>query len=179
MVEHHHPSSHTPAVAGTLGYLVPESVITGKASPEADMYSFGAVTLEIACGRRPVDLCLNEHNCRLVEWVWDLYARGKILCAADEKLGGQFNEKEMERMLLVGLLCSHPDPASRPKMREVTKILKWLAELPFVPLGLPVAVYSQRIPPDVISSSSVFTSSMASNCPDEMSASALFVLEPR
>ncbi|XP_059076987.1 L-type lectin-domain containing receptor kinase S.4-like [Cryptomeria japonica] len=95
LVERHHSACHTTLVAGTLGYLAPECVMTGKASPETDVFSFGAVTLEIACGRQPVDRSLHEQNCRLVEWVWNLYGHGNILCAADEKLGGKFNEKEM------------------------------------------------------------------------------------
>ncbi|XP_057867914.2 L-type lectin-domain containing receptor kinase IX.1-like [Cryptomeria japonica] len=153
VVERDQTASHTTVVAGTLGYLAPECVITGKASPEADVYSFGAVTLEIACGRRPVDHRLRDHNDRLVEWVWDLYGEGKLLHAGDEKLGGNFNAEEMERLMLVGLLCSHPDPTSRPTMREVMKILKWGAELPYVPLDLPVAVYNQPIRRDVTSAS--------------------------
>ncbi|XP_059077043.1 L-type lectin-domain containing receptor kinase IX.1-like [Cryptomeria japonica] len=160
LVERHHSASHTTVVAGTLGYLAPECVMTGKASPETDVFSFGVVTLETACGGRPVDRSLHEQNCRLVEWAWNLYGHGNILCAADEKLGGKFNEKEMERMLLVGVLCSHPDPTSRPKMREVTKILKGEADLSFVLLDFPVAVYSQRqrLRPPIISSSLAFTS---------------------
>ncbi|KAH9304187.1 hypothetical protein KI387_008591, partial [Taxus chinensis] len=50
---------------------------------------------------------------------------GNILDAADENLCGNFNAAEMERLMLVGLLCSHPDPKARPTMREVSKILKF------------------------------------------------------
>ncbi|XP_059076990.1 L-type lectin-domain containing receptor kinase IX.1-like [Cryptomeria japonica] len=55
LVGRDHPASHKTVVAGTYGYLAPECVYTGKASTESDVFSFGAVTLEIACGRRPVD----------------------------------------------------------------------------------------------------------------------------
>ncbi|XP_057873798.2 L-type lectin-domain containing receptor kinase IX.1-like [Cryptomeria japonica] len=161
LMERDQVASHTTVVAGTRGYLAPECYITGKTSPEADVYSFGAVTLEIACGRRPVDRTLEEHNSRLVEWVWDLYGKGKVLDAADEKLGGNFNAEDMERLMVVGLLCSNLDPTSRPKMKEVIKILKREAELPHVPLDLPVAVYSQRIQRDMssgLSTSAVITS---------------------
>lgn len=39
-------------LAGTLGYLAPEHVITGQASKESDVYSFGVVVLVIATGRK-------------------------------------------------------------------------------------------------------------------------------
>ncbi|KAF2917893.1 hypothetical protein DAI22_08g018000 [Oryza sativa Japonica Group] len=58
------------AMSGTLGYLDPECVITGRASAESDVYSFGIVLLEVACGRRLMSL-LDSHNngvFRLVEW---------------------------------------------------------------------------------------------------------------
>uniref|UniRef100_A0A0C9QPJ7 TSA: Wollemia nobilis Ref_Wollemi_Transcript_14673_1533 transcribed RNA sequence n=1 Tax=Wollemia nobilis TaxID=56998 RepID=A0A0C9QPJ7_9CONI len=146
VVERNHEASHTTVVAGTMGYLAPECVVTGKATPELDVFSFGAVSLEIACGKRPVDRSLSEHNSRLVEWVWDLYGQGKILDAVDERLGGNFNPEEMERLMAVGLLCSHPDPKERPTMREVIKIFKFEAPLPYIPSNLPVAVYMNADP---------------------------------
>ncbi|GLJ54816.1 hypothetical protein SUGI_1177310 [Cryptomeria japonica] len=91
LVERERGISDTTVVAGTFGYLAPECVVTRKASLESDVFSFGAVCLEIACGRRAVDRTLDDHNWRLVEWVWDLYGKGKILDAADAKLGGNFN----------------------------------------------------------------------------------------
>ncbi|XP_057868326.2 L-type lectin-domain containing receptor kinase IX.1-like [Cryptomeria japonica] len=142
LVGRDHAASHTTVVAGTYGYLAPECVYTGKASTESDVFSFGAVTLEIACGRRPVDRSLDK---RLVEWVWNLYSQGRLLDSADKKLEGNFKGKEMERLLLLGLLCSHPDPKARPKMKEVVKILKFEAQLPNIPLNLPVAVYDSAI----------------------------------
>ncbi|XP_059076988.1 probable L-type lectin-domain containing receptor kinase S.5 [Cryptomeria japonica] len=176
VVERDQAASHTTVVAGTLGYLAPECCITGKTSPEADVYSFGAVSLEIACGRRPVDLTLGDHNCRLVEWAWDLYGQGKLRDAVDKKHSGNFKEKEMERLVMVGLLCSHPDPSSRPTMREVTKILKWKAELAYVPLDLPVPVYNEPLRLDVTSalpSSPAQNSSIVNEMLSTLNASVL------
>ncbi|KAM3254140.1 hypothetical protein ACQJBY_047956 [Aegilops geniculata] len=45
--------SHTTGIAGTMGYMDPECVLAGRASVESDMYNFGVVLLEVACGRRP------------------------------------------------------------------------------------------------------------------------------
>ena len=46
--------SQTTVLAGTMGYLALECIITSKVSKESDVYSFWVVSLEIACGRKPV-----------------------------------------------------------------------------------------------------------------------------
>ncbi|KAH7834136.1 hypothetical protein Vadar_013017 [Vaccinium darrowii] len=76
---------------------------SGKASKESDIYSFGVVALEIACGRKPFDLKVPECQMGMVEWVWDLYAMGRLLEAADPKIGPDFDEQEMQRLMIVGL----------------------------------------------------------------------------
>ena len=129
----------------------------GKATREADVFSFGALLLEIACGRRLADSRLLDHNCRVVEWVWHLHGQHRILDAADEKLGGDFNAEEMERLLIVGLLCSHPDPNGRPNMERVVGILKRGVGLPHVSLTFPVAVYGDHVFPDIPPPSSLST----------------------
>lgn len=75
----HGSDSQTTVLAGTMGYLAPECVTTGKASKESDVYSFGVVCLEISCGRKPVDPSAEPSRIRLVEWVWDLYGKGQVL----------------------------------------------------------------------------------------------------
>jgi hypothetical protein len=52
----HVKGSQTTVLAGTMGYMAPECVTTGKASKESDVYSFGIVALEIACGRKPIKI---------------------------------------------------------------------------------------------------------------------------
>ena len=47
----HGKGSQTTVLAGTMGYMAPECFMTGKASKESDVYSFGIVALEICCGR--------------------------------------------------------------------------------------------------------------------------------
>ncbi|KAK9063406.1 hypothetical protein SSX86_017276 [Deinandra increscens subsp. villosa] len=46
----------TTRVVGTLGYLAPELTRTGKPTTSSDVYAFGALLLEVVCGRRPVEL---------------------------------------------------------------------------------------------------------------------------
>ncbi|KAF3435874.1 hypothetical protein FNV43_RR22966 [Rhamnella rubrinervis] len=137
----HTKGSQTTVLAGTMGYMAPEMVTMGKASKESDMYSFGVVALEIACGRKPINTSAPEDEVMMVEWVWELYGIGKVLEAVDQRLGGVFDEKEMERLMIVGLWCAHPDHNLRPSIRQVIQVLNFEAPLPILPLNMPVPTY--------------------------------------
>lgn len=49
----------------------PEYFFTSNASKESDVYSFGIVTLEIACRRRTIEPMEHPSKVRLVEWLWE------------------------------------------------------------------------------------------------------------
>uniref|UniRef100_A0A8R7R688 Protein kinase domain-containing protein n=1 Tax=Triticum urartu TaxID=4572 RepID=A0A8R7R688_TRIUA len=85
-------------ISDSPGYLDPECVNTGRASAESDVYNFGVVLLEVACGKRPMSITSADQDkqnnigvFRLVEWAWGLYG---------------------ERVMVVGLWCAHPDPSA-------------------------------------------------------------------
>ncbi|CAA2954618.1 L-type lectin-domain containing receptor kinase -like [Olea europaea subsp. europaea] len=105
----HEKGSQTTVLAGTMGYMAPECVTTDKACKESNVYSFGIVALEIACGRRPIDAKAQANRVRMAEWVWDLYGTGKLLEAADPKLCADYDEQEIERLMVIGLWYAHPD----------------------------------------------------------------------
>ncbi|OAY70095.1 L-type lectin-domain containing receptor kinase IX.1 [Ananas comosus] len=105
-----------------------------KASKESDIFSFGVVLLEIACGRK----ALEPGKVSLIEWVWDLYGRGGILEAADERLNGEFEQREMECLLVVGLCCAHPDYNRRPSVKQAIGVLRFEIPLPALPPKMPV-----------------------------------------
>ncbi|XP_058080728.1 L-type lectin-domain containing receptor kinase IX.1-like [Magnolia sinica] len=136
----------TTVLAGTMGYLAPECIITGKASKESDVFSFGVVALEIGCGRRPVEPKAEESQVRLVEWVWELYGKGRLLQAVDPVLMGDFDEKEMECLMTVGLWCAHPDHSLRPSIRQAIQVLNFEAPLPNLPPTMPVPTYFSPSP---------------------------------
>ncbi|KAI8532439.1 hypothetical protein RHMOL_Rhmol11G0214400 [Rhododendron molle] len=142
----HEKQPETTLLAGTMGYLAPECMVTGKASKESDVYSFGIVALEIACGRKPLDSKVPESQMILVEWVWDLYGMGRLLEAVDAKLGLDFDEQEIERLMIVGLWCAHPDHNFRPKIRDaIHALISFEAPLPILPPKLLVLSFS-RLP---------------------------------
>eukprot|EP01018_Ginkgo_biloba_P014926 Gb_17365 [translate_table: standard] len=117
-----HP--HTTHVVGTLGYLAPELVRTGKATTSTDVFSFGSLLLEVACGRRPIEPNKSADELVLVDWVWELWETGKLLNAVDPKLLGQYVVEEMEKVLALGLLCSYTEARLRPDMRQVVQVLE-------------------------------------------------------
>ncbi|KAK9938003.1 hypothetical protein M0R45_014766 [Rubus argutus] len=143
----HGKMSQTTIVAGTRGYMALEYVTTGKASKQSDVYSFGVVALEIACGRKPIDLSLENSRVEMVEWVWGLYGEGKIIEAADPRLCGDFDENQMECLMMVGLWCAHPDYNMRPSMQQAIQVLNFEVTWPVLPLEMPMATFPQTSRP--------------------------------
>ncbi|KAD4179331.1 hypothetical protein E3N88_27922 [Mikania micrantha] len=137
----HDKGSQTTMLAGTLGYMAPECVVTGRSTKESDVFSFGVVALEIACGRKVINYKAQEKQVWLLNWVWELYGDGTLLEAVDPRLESEFDEEEIRRLMIVGLWCVHPDPDHRPLMRQAIKVLKSEASLPLLPSKMPVASY--------------------------------------
>jgi interleukin-1 receptor-associated kinase 1 len=163
----------TRAVAGTRGYMAPESFFTGRASLATDAYAFGVFVLEVVSGRRPSspvpqhhsylddddDLGGGDHDdavdvaggarrwredAYVVDWAWRLYGEGRAWRAADAALGGAFDPEGVERAMRLALACCHPDPRERPSMREAVQVLAGGVEAPEPPLVKPAFVW----PPD-------------------------------
>ncbi|KAL6574000.1 hypothetical protein OROHE_001542 [Orobanche hederae] len=106
-------------VVGTVGYLAPEVIKSGRASTQTDVFSYGVLILEVICGRRPIE----QGKSVLVEWLWELTRKGELLNGVDPRLraNGDYDEEKVEKMLHLGLLCAHPEPSVRPTMRQVVK----------------------------------------------------------
>ncbi|XP_020101832.1 L-type lectin-domain containing receptor kinase S.4-like [Ananas comosus] len=119
----HGANPSTTRVVGTLGYLAPEMTRTGRATTASDVFAFGALALEAACGRRPIDPKAAPEELILVEWVWERWAAGRWAETVDARLGGDYDRDEAMVAIKVGLMCSHPAAAARPTMREVVRYL--------------------------------------------------------
>ncbi|CAK9138197.1 unnamed protein product, partial [Ilex paraguariensis] len=65
----------------------------------------------------------------------------KLFKAADSKLSAEFDEQEIEHLMIVGLWCAHPDPNLRPSIRQVIHVLNFEAPLPVIPSKMPVPKY--------------------------------------
>ncbi|KAH9672430.1 L-type lectin-domain containing receptor kinase S.4 [Citrus sinensis] len=126
----HGTNPATTRVVGTLGYLAPETPRTGKSSASSDVFAFGALLLEVACGRRPIETRALPEELVLVDWVWGKYGEGRVLEVIDPKLNAEYDQSQVLMVLKLGLLCSNNSPAARPTMRQVVRCLEGELELP-------------------------------------------------
>ncbi|GFP95348.1 probable L-type lectin-domain containing receptor kinase s.5 [Phtheirospermum japonicum] len=131
-------------VLGTMGYIAPECFHTGKATQQSDVYAFGAVILEIVCGQRPGTKIAGFQV--LVDWVWLLHRDGRLLEAVDQRLGDRYVAEEAQRLLLLGLACSHPDANERPRAQAIVQILSGTVPVPIVPPFKPAFIWPSSEP---------------------------------
>ncbi|XP_037492694.1 L-type lectin-domain containing receptor kinase SIT2-like [Jatropha curcas] len=143
----------TTCVVGTVGYLAPEATRTGKVTTSSDVFSFGILMLEVACGRKPLEPERPPQEVILADWVLERWKSGQILETSDPKLEGKYMVEEMELVLKLGLLCAHPIPAARPIMRQVVQYLDGKASLPEIQMeasgpGIGLVTISQQVAGD-------------------------------
>jgi hypothetical protein len=137
----------TIEIAGTLGYMAPETFLIGRATVETDVYAFGVLVLEVLSGRTPGNQNeQNDYNSSIVNWLWELYREGRILDAIDSRLINEIDEEGMFCMLVLALACCHPNPHQRPSMSTVLKVLTGEAPPPLVPTERPVFVWPAMPP---------------------------------
>ncbi|CAM6093490.1 unnamed protein product [Calypogeia fissa] len=145
---HNQAPQSTAVLAGTYGYLAPELAHTLKFSEKTDVYSYGAMVLEVATGRRAIlsveDESAGSNVCLLADWVWGLYSNDILLEAGDRRLQSACDPGEMIMFLKIGLLCCHPDPDERPTMREVLNIWKGTSPFPPLPRTKPVPTFISK-----------------------------------
>lgn len=126
----HGTDLQTTHVVGTMGYLAPELLRMGKASPLTDVFAFGTFLLEVACGQRPIKKDSQDKQIMLVDWVLEHWQNGSLIQAMDKKLQGNYDIDEANMVLKLGLLCLHPLPTARPIMRQVMEYLDGDMALP-------------------------------------------------
>ncbi|XVE83469.1 hypothetical protein DITRI_Ditri16bG0090600 [Diplodiscus trichospermus] len=118
-------------IRGTRGYVAPEWHRKLPVTVKADVYSFGVVLLEIICCRLNINWSLVEEEAVIEEWVYNCFQAGELrkLIGKDEEV----DEKQLERMVRVGLWCILDDPTLRPSMKKVLLMLEGTVEIPVPP----------------------------------------------
>ncbi|KAL5197960.1 hypothetical protein ABZP36_001472 [Zizania latifolia] len=115
----------TSHIAGTYGYMAPEYAMRGQYSAKSDVFSFGAMMLEIVTGRRNSSSANSEKTVDfLLSLVWEHWTTGTIEKLLHPSLGGQrFLDDQMLKLVNIGLLCVQDKPADRPTMSAVNVML--------------------------------------------------------
>ncbi|CAO2192358.1 unnamed protein product [Urochloa humidicola] len=111
-------------VAGTLGYVAPEYALYGQLTEKSDVYSFGVVLLELLSGKRAFISLGEGQSFVLTDWAWSLVRRGRTVEVIQEGMVEPGPTEVMEKYVLVGALCTHPQLHARPTMEQALKILE-------------------------------------------------------
>ncbi|KAG2564912.1 hypothetical protein PVAP13_7NG108934 [Panicum virgatum] len=108
-------------VEGTMGYMAPEYIMDGRLTTMVDLYSFGTILLETISG-----MCKSKPKLRdLAAWAWGARQVGhRMKELFDPSLyDDDYQLKEIEKCLEIGLLCAQYDRGDRPTMAEVLEML--------------------------------------------------------
>uniref|UniRef100_A0ACD5WE21 Uncharacterized protein n=1 Tax=Avena sativa TaxID=4498 RepID=A0ACD5WE21_AVESA len=156
-LHNHGTDAHTTRFAGTWGYIAPELARLGRATKETDVFAFGVVMLEVACGRRPIEVNNSGEPVLLTDWVLHAWESGSVLMTVDPRLEDYIRE-EVELVLKLGLLCSHSVPSARPCMRLIMQYLEKDVPLPdFQPCFFSITIRDDGVDQYIMPFTSVAT----------------------
>nr|CAB3488518.1 unnamed protein product [Digitaria exilis] len=122
---------------GTPGYAAPELWMALPATEKCDVYSFGMVLFEILGRRRNFDPCHGESKEWFPRWAWERYEQGEIdrvvsCCSGrDGMVMEEADREKAEMMCKVALWCVQFQPAAKPTMSSVVRMLE--GEMAIVP----------------------------------------------
>ncbi|KAJ1699776.1 hypothetical protein LUZ63_008288 [Rhynchospora breviuscula] len=126
----HDTNPHTTHIVGTLGYMAPELSYRGKATTSSDVFAFGVLVLEVACGRRPIENNASTEEVNLLEWVRDCEVQGHLVKVIDARIAKECDIREIETVLKIGLVCCQSIAEARPSVRQVIHYLNGTDQLP-------------------------------------------------
>lgn len=121
---------------GTMGYLAPEWLAGAPITAKADVYSFGLLLFELISGRRNNGSSETGSNSAVyfpVHAAVRLHA-GDVAGLLDDKIAGDANAKELERVCMVACWCIQDEEGDRPTMGLVVQQLEGVADVGLPPI---------------------------------------------
>ncbi|KAL6573737.1 Zygote arrest protein 1 [Orobanche hederae] len=120
------PHEATTFASGSSYYQAPEALKVVKPSQKWDVYSYGAVLLEMITGNPPLVRASNDSEMDLVRWVQSCVDERRPVCEVlDRNLAEDAGrEEEMIDVLKIAMACMQISPDKRPSMRNVSDALE-------------------------------------------------------
>ncbi|WRX26471.1 S-locus glycoprotein domain - like 9 [Theobroma cacao] len=115
--------ANTTKVVGTYGYMPPEYAMAGRFSEKSDVFSYGALLLEIVSGRKNTSFYGNEDSISLLGYVWKLWNEDNILALLHTGLYDPCYQREIVKCIHAGLLCVQEFAEDRPTISTVISML--------------------------------------------------------
>lgn len=120
---------------GTMGYLAPEWISGLPITPKIDVYSYGMMLFEIVSGKR--NRVRSEDGSLIFYPSWAarmIVEKEEGMSLVDERLNGEANLEQVERMCKVAIWCVQDDENDRPTMAQVVQALEGLVEVGMPPM---------------------------------------------
>ncbi|XP_042412475.1 probable serine/threonine-protein kinase PBL18 [Zingiber officinale] len=112
-------------VVGTLGYIDPEYLVTGRISKASDVYGFGIILLEMISGQLPIVHGEEQHH--IVRWISQRIASEANF--VDTSMNECYDPSSVRKVLQLALSCTDLSASRRPRMAEVAIQLKEIIEM--------------------------------------------------
>ncbi|XP_022722116.1 receptor-like protein kinase ANXUR2 [Durio zibethinus] len=132
-------------VAGTVGYIDPEYLLTGHLTEKSDVYSFGVVLFEVLSARKPREIDIEEGQGRsLVQWCRECVEEGRLDEIIDSRLKDEIAPECLKAYADMAYKCTNERRNERPTIDAVVKRLQLTlllqecieADVPFSPSWL-------------------------------------------
>ncbi|KAL2942239.1 Receptor-like cytosolic serine/threonine-protein kinase RBK2 [Bienertia sinuspersici] len=114
-------------IEGTFGftlfddsYFAPEYFMHGIVDEKTDVFSFGVLLLELITGRR----AFNSENQSILLWAKPLLDDHDLKSLVDPVLGDDYDEEQLDQMVLTASLCIQQTPVLRPRMNQIAILLR-------------------------------------------------------
>ncbi|KAK4279438.1 hypothetical protein QN277_011223 [Acacia crassicarpa] len=116
------------SVEGTYGYVAPEHMMNAEVTHKCDVYSFGALLLELICGKHPFHIW-RLHQFPNIKELSNLAGTGNVEGIIDEILVGEIAPQCWESYMEITEFCLSQNPNKRPDMGEVKVQLEHVLQL--------------------------------------------------
>ncbi|XP_048130497.1 wall-associated receptor kinase 2-like [Rhodamnia argentea] len=111
-------------IEGTLGYIDPEYLTTGKLTIKSDVYSFGVVLVELLTGKKPTSYITKSGEPISIIHCFISSVKDKTLSDVINFEAANEDEIKIVGMVAeIAVKCLHQSGAKRPAMREVAQQL--------------------------------------------------------